>query len=215
MKQIQGMWFPDGEQHFIPQLASNPIIDGKGTYQYNKYRAALNHVVNRSHAVDIGAHVGLWSRLMARDFTSVTAFEPLAEHVECFDKNLADSMNVQLYRFALDSKQGKLALTMPTDNTGSSHVSKKGEEVESRDLDSFHLKGIDFLKIDVEGYELPVILGGEMTIRKEKPVIIIEQKPNGNAERYGRERFAALDMLKSWGGQVVFEMGGDFLVKWK
>ncbi|TIU67562.1 MAG: hypothetical protein E5W13_31365, partial [Mesorhizobium sp.] len=79
----------------------------------------------------------------------------------------------------------------------------------------FGLAGIDFLKIDVEGFEKPILEGGEQTIRREKPVIIIEQKPNGNAERYGRDRFAALDLLKAWGGKVKWEIGGDFLVEWK
>ncbi|RWD13572.1 MAG: FkbM family methyltransferase, partial [Mesorhizobium sp.] len=47
----------------------------------------------------------------------------------------------------------------------------------ARMLDSFGLAGIDFLKIDVEGFEKPILEGGEQTIRRERPVIIIEQKP--------------------------------------
>jgi FkbM family methyltransferase len=219
MKQIRGMWFPDTDTHLEGQLhlAANPLVDGKGTYQYRKYSRALHHVKRRGHAVDIGAQVGLWSRVMALDFGQVTAFEPLPAHVECFDANLAGASNVMRHRCALDLKEGELVLSMPPETTGNTHVAigkEEGVAVPARTLDSFDLRDIDFLKIDVEGFELPVILGGEMTIRREKPVIIIEQKPNGNAEKQGYGRFAALDMLKSWGGQVAWEIGGDFLVQW-
>ncbi|WP_287363109.1 FkbM family methyltransferase [Mesorhizobium sp.] len=218
MKQIKGIWFPDSDEHLEGQLAINPLVDGRGTYQHRKYSRALTHVKTRGHAVDIGAQVGLWSRVMALDFSRVTAFEPLPIHLECFERNLADAKNVTLHRIALDTKPGDLVIATTPESTGDSHVAVGGETgvaVAARTLDSFELSDIDFLKIDVEGFELPAILGGEQTIRREKPVIIIEQKPKGHAERYGRDRFAALDLLKSWGGRVAWEIGGDFLVEWK
>lgn len=217
MKLIRGMWFPDSDTHLEGQLAINPIVDGRGTYQHKKYVRALGQFGERGHAVDIGAQVGLWSRLMAMDFALVTAFEPLPAHLECFDRNMADASNVTLHRVALGTDEGTIDLHMPPETTGNTHVAVAGEAgvtVPLRTLDSFGLHGIDFLKIDVEGFEREVLLGGEATIRRERPVIIIEQKPNGNAERYGLSRFAALDLLKAWGGRVAWEIGGDFLVEW-
>lgn len=219
MIEIRGMWFPDTETHLQGQLklARNPLIDGKGTYQYDKYSRAITHVKRRGHAVDIGAQVGLWSRVMARDFGHVTSFEPLPVHHACFARNVT-ALNVTLHRVALNAEPGAIQIAYTPSTTGNSHVATAGEDgitVEARALDSFGLTAIDFLKVDVEGYELPAILGGEMTIRREKPVIIIEQKPNGNAEKQGFARFAALDMLKSWGGKVAWEIGGDFLVVWE
>ncbi|RWO83165.1 MAG: FkbM family methyltransferase [Mesorhizobium sp.] len=221
MKQIRGMWFPDSDEHLAGQLAINPLVDGRGTYQYRKYARAMAHVTRCGHAVDIGAQVGLWSRVMALDFARVTAFEPLPAHLECFERNLAEPLaagRIDLHRIALDCVDGELGIAMPAESTGNSHVAQGGEQgqvVRALTLDSFGLAGIDFLKIDVEGFEKPILEGGEQTIRCEKPVIIIEQKPNGNAERYGRDRFAALDLLKAWGGKVMWEIGGDFLVEWK
>ncbi|RWN35794.1 FkbM family methyltransferase [Mesorhizobium sp.] len=221
MKQIRGMWFPDSDEHLEGQLAINPLVDGRGTYQYRKYARALTHVKTRGHAVDIGAQVGLWSRVMALDFTRVTAFEPLPAHLECYERNLAEPLaagRVDLHRVALDSVEGELAIAMPPESTGNSHVAQGGEQgelVAAHMLDGFGLAGIDFLKIDVEGYEKPILEGGEQTIRRERPVIIIEQKPNGNAERYGRGRLDALELLKSWGAKVMWEIGGDFLMEWQ
>ena len=43
-------------------------------------------------------------------------------------------------------------------------------------LDSFNLKNISFIKIDVEGYELNLLKGAFNTIEKNKPLIFIEKK---------------------------------------
>jgi len=51
-------------------------------------------------------------------------------------------------------------------------------------LDSFGLKRVDFIKIDVEGYELEVLKGGEYTITSCKPIIVLETKDK-HYERYG------------------------------
>jgi hypothetical protein len=58
------------------------------------------------------------------------------------------------------------------------------------------------------------VQGGELLIRQYQPVIIIEQKPKGLAERYGVERMAAVKLLQSWGAKVVDEISGDFILKW-
>lgn len=155
---------------------------------------------------------------MALDFGRVTAFEPLPEHILCFQRNLIGAGNVTLHQYALDARPGRLIMNMPPTWTGNTHVAVDGEEgipVESRTLDSFALTDIDFLKIDVEGYELPILQGGEETIRREKPVMVIEQKPGDHTTRYGRGTHDALDLLKQWGGQVRWEVGGDFLVEWE
>ncbi|KEC73152.1 SAM-dependent methyltransferase [Rhizobium leguminosarum bv. phaseoli CCGM1] len=214
MKQIRGIWFPDSDTHFAAQLARNPLIDGRGTYQFRKFQAALPHVRGRGHAVDVGAHVGLWSRVMALAFEKVTAFEPLAAHVACFERNIQDP-RVALHPVALADKAGELRFAADIINSGNAAVAESGEPVTALTLDSFRLKGIDLIKIDVEGFEVPVISGGEKTLKREKPAVIVEQKPNGSAERYGRGATDAVELLRSWGAEVVWEIGGDFLLVWK
>lgn len=213
MKQIRGIWFPDGDTHFAAQLAAGPLVEGKGTYQFSKYQAAMRHVRGRDHAVDVGAHVGLWARLMAMHFGKVTAFEPLAGHRECFVRNLEGSDNVNLHPMALSDRLERLSIHMPADNTGHAHVREDGESVLAVPLDSQKFDGIDLLKIDVEGFELQVVTGGEMTIRDHRPVIVIEQKAD-NAERYGHGRWDAVGLLKSWGMKEAEVLKGDHIMVW-
>lgn len=212
MKQVLGIWLPDGDEHFKSQLPAGPVVGGKATYQYKKYLAALRCVEVRNHAVDIGGHVGLWSRVMAMDFQKVTAFEPLAAHRECFARNV-EAANVTLHPLAVGAAAGTIQIMMPADNTGNSHVGECGEECQVIRLDDAGLDKIDFLKIDVEGFEYEVLIGGESTIKDHRPVVVVEQKRN-NAERYGRGQWDAVKLLKSWGMKEAEVISGDHIMIW-
>lgn len=221
MKDIRGIWFPDHDDHFEAQLAGGPLVDGKGTYQWKKYQLALPHVKSRGHALDVGGHVGLWSRVMAMDFESVTAIEPMSALRECFVRNVPE--RVKLLPYAVGDRSGKALIGFPTENTGNARVAELGEQifeetdraetVEVVTLDSLDLPHVDFLKIDVEGYEFEVIAGAEQTIRGHRPVMVVEQKPL-QAERYGRGRWDAVGLLKSWGMKQAHEIGGDHIMVW-
>ena len=226
MRKLHGMWFPQKDTHFGYHLDNNPLVKGKGTYQFRKYKAALDLLPHewRGHAVDVGSHIGLWARLMAHNFGKVTAFEPIPDHIACWKRNMAEFDNVTLHQCALGTGPDKMELVSPQDHTGHTHalgvtetidiVNDVVTQVEVQPLDAFGLTDIDFLKIDVEGFELPVIMGGEETIRTERPMIVIEQKPNGDAERYGRKRLQALEQLEVWGATRHWEVGGDFCLTW-
>lgn len=213
MKKVCGIWLPDGDQHFKDQLPHGPVIRGKATYQYRKYAAALKYVRVMDHAVDVGGHVGLWSRVMSYDFNKVTAFEPLEAHRQCFVHNVPNIHNVTLLPYAVGATAGTTKIHMPADNTGHAHVLHEGEECEVVTLDSMTLDRIDFLKIDVEGFEFSVLCGAEETIKRDRPVIIVEQKPD-NAERYGQDRYDAVKLLKDWGMREAEIISGDHIMVW-
>lgn len=212
MKKILGIWLPDTDDHFKDQLPVGPMIDGKATYQYKKYVEALKYVDERQHAVDVGAHVGLWSRVMAKDFGKVTAFEPLALHRECFAKNVT-SDNVKMIPKALGAASGVIKIYVPPENTGHAHKREDGDSCELVTLDSVGLPPVDFLKIDVEGMEHEVLKGAEAIIRCDHPVIIVEQKPD-NVKRYGDSQKIAVNLLKGWGMKEAKVISGDHIMVW-
>lgn len=217
MKNVAGIWLPDYDTHFSDMLPKQAMVNGIATYQLKKYLKARESVRRWHLAVDVGAHVGLWSRVMAGDFKQVIAFEPLSDHRECFVRNVP--MNVELFPWAVSDIDGAmLELMIGGDNSGNAHVSssyrEKGEKAQTISLDNFEWPTtIDFLKIDVEGFETKVLVGGEDTIRSHKPVIILEQKPN-NAERYGFKQHDAVEVLKQWGMKEVAVMAGDHIMTW-
>lgn len=121
-------------------------------------------------------------------------------------------MNVpeaELIPMALGHKQWRIKLRWKPTSTGDTRVAKEGLPVEMRTLDSFGIKP-DFIKIDVEGWEMNVLKGAEETL-KHKPVICVEQKPNKGQE-YGWKETEAKDFLKSKGYQLRRIMAGDFIL---
>lgn len=216
MKTINGICLPDEDTHFEELLGRSPLIDGKATYQLKKYLKARESIRTFCLAVDIGAHVGLWSRVMSLDFLRVIAFEPVARHRECFLRNCADRTNIELLPFAVGDVNGPLQMMEIADNSGNARVSTTtdGERTTCVTLDSYSFpQRIDFLKIDVEGFETKVVVGGEYRIKHDKPTIIIEQKP-GNAEQFGFKQFDAFKLLKAWGAIEVATMSGDVILRW-
>jgi FkbM family methyltransferase len=205
---------PDSDTHFIRHLESGPHVNGKSTYQLSKIQKALELTPKHRVALDIGAHVGLWTMVLADYFDRVIAFEPVPEHIECWRLNLADHPNVYLHELALGAEPGEILMNPAGENTGNAHVAKNGSiRVPVICLDDLSFERIDLIKIDVEGFERFVIQGGEKTIRRHKPTMVIEQKP-GNGERYGLERTEAVDLVLSWGAEIVATKSGDYFLQW-
>jgi len=199
--------------------------DGKGTYQLNKLEPAVALVRrDRGIALDIGAHVGLWSMILARQFRTVHAFEPIPIHRACYEANLKNRFNVHMHPIALGSINGIVEVQVVPGNTGNTHINPIGAEptkqaVTVQRLDDLaeSLKltvGVAFVKIDVEGYEFEVIKGAERTLRSNQPVMVVEQKGNFS-ERYGSYNQEAIKLLQSWGAHVMWDKNGDFCLKWR
>lgn len=202
LKNIHGIWLPDHEKHLLT------FADGPGwTYQKKKLDAALEFCKKRTQAVDIGGHCGLWSMNLVKEFKEVFAFEPRPEHRECFNKNV--SGNVVLYPYGLGSKPMRANIHHTEGSSGDSWV-EPGDSVEIKTLDGFNLEP-DFIKIDTEGFEYFIVQGGENTIKKYKPTMIVEQKP-GKAKTFGLKDTEAVELLKSWGYKLEKEISGDFIL---
>ncbi len=205
---VRGISLPDGDVHLAKEIAGNPTITGKGTYQFRKLLPAVSCCRDFRTAVDGGAHVGLWSRVLAGFFHHVHAFEPVHELRGHFRRNV-DAVNLYACALGHESKQVKVRYT--EHQTGSSHIWGEGADVEMRTLDSFGLTQVDFVKLDVEGCEYWALKGAEETIRRDKPTIILEQKNNLGA-RYGAGD--AVELVKSWGAKLIVEVSGDFILSW-
>jgi FkbM family methyltransferase len=217
--EFQGIWFPDGEKHFPEWMAKNgELVDGRGTYQIKKFRAAMEYVKNFRVAVDVGGHVGLWAMHLAKCFQMVHAFEPVQEMRQCFRKNV-ESGRVHIYGYALGAESGRCNMKYDRADSGGTHVERMAAEidddpsiVEMRTLDSFGLSNLDFLKIDCEGYEHHVIEGAIETLLRCKPCVIVEQKPHKLVHNFGIKGTPALDPLKEMGYRVAKEIGGDYIM---
>lgn len=212
MKQFGGWNFPDHETHLIEWLRKvNDDKDGRLRYQGKKQDLALSFCRSKRVAIDISGHVGLWSFYLAQLFEQVHAFEPVADHRDCFNANVQTG-NLVLYPCALGDREGSIAMHTSTGSSGDSWVSGGGD-IPMHRLDSYGFSDVDFIKIDCEGSELPVLRGAEETLRRCRPVVIVEQKP-GHAQRFGFGETAAVDYLQSLGATLKARKAGDFVLAW-
>ena len=79
-------------------------------------------------------------------------------------------------------------------------------------LDSLNFSEVDFIKLDVEGYELDVIKGGINTLRDNDPVIIVEQKEKYVIPEEGPQ--AALKFLmKELNYKVIDRVVDDWILR--
>jgi FkbM family methyltransferase len=150
--------------------------------------AFKRYVKPGSTVLDIGAHIGSHTVTLARlvgPRGKVYAFEPQRKIFRELYHNLAlnRSRNAVPLRFAVSDKPMILEMNPIKGADGHTTVGKGGDRVEARTIDSFGFTNVSVIKIDVEGYELPVLRGAAKTIRGSLPVIIIELRhPEADAD---------------------------------
>jgi FkbM family methyltransferase len=160
------------------------------------------------HAIDIGANYGLMTYNMSKYFDHVSSFEIVPEVNECFKLNAKKFKlnNVSIYDCGLGNKEETVALNFDSNKTFSTHVDPTSHgNIKVKTLDSFEFKNVDFIKIDVEGYETFIIQGAIDTIKKYKPVILYERK--GHSLRYNQEKNSVFDILKNYGYRELENVG--------
>ena len=108
--------------------------------------------------LDIGSNIGQWTRPLSKKFESVVCFEPNPNFRECFNKNIKEN-NVVLWPFGLSNKQHKAK-----QDFNSTVLENEDGDVDCRTLDSFGLTNVDFVKIDVDGFEIPLLNGAKETL---------------------------------------------------
>lgn len=215
---INGISIPIGDTHFADHLRAGPLFNGRGTYQFAKIERTLATLNGRPCrvAIDVGAHVGLWTRVLAHHFGRVVALEPMPHLLPHFWHNVSDCDNVRLIEAAVSDDNGDVDLVSVTENSGNGRVRAANEPrgvmtytVQGVCIDSLNIHDVDLIKIDVEGWELQVVKGAFKTIRQFRPVIVVEQKP-GHAERYGADQLAAVRQFEAWGYRQAWSKAGDY-----
>ena len=174
-------------------------LENAGDGQQAQRNAALAYVKQWRVCLDIGSHVGEWTRPLAKRFHSVICFEPNPNFRECFTKNITER-NVILWPYGLSDKEHRAQQDF------NSTVLKEGEgDIECRTLDSFGLTNLDFIKIDVDGFEVPLLNGARGTLSNNNAVINIEMKRRKRPEICSK----AQRILESLGYRQVSRVRSD------
>ena len=154
----------------------------------------LDHVPDGSIIIDGGTNIGLFSIPVAQKVKNrnikVVGFEPqrilayalggtiaLNDLENCWVHNLALSDIIRTVRLP-EVNYNKVAdygtVQVSDDVQISENKYLNNILVDAVSIDSLELPNIKFIKLDIEGYEIPAINGAINTIRKDKPFLWIE-----------------------------------------
>lgn len=168
----------------------NDLIDSKvykdGFFEW-RVRVVMNRLVKDGMTcMDIGASMGCYALRMAKmvgDGGKVIAFEPMSYSFRKLWRNatLNPQLNVKLERLALSNitEKKKIYFKNVFSADDMLRANEDGmEEIQFTTLDRYveenKINKIDFIKIDVDGYELKILQGAINTIKRFKPIMIVE-----------------------------------------
>ncbi|MCC5664163.1 FkbM family methyltransferase [Nostoc sp. CHAB 5784] len=176
---------------FVAKLFLSKTARKAINYDYLTGKVIKKALDSSSICVDVGCHHGIILGIMMRYCSQgrFFAFEPLPISYKYLVKQF-DMPNVEIFNMALSDTKGTAKFNYVVDNSAYSSL-QKGQEftsnkkiveitVETDLLDNIlesklhSNQKISFIKIDVEGAELQVLVGAKNVIKRDKPIIIFE-----------------------------------------
>jgi len=201
-----GLWVPQSDASVFERYKE---FEGLPDLDVSKVARCATLCSKFGTALDIGAHVGAATVYLSRKFRQVIAFEAVPTTVEFLRRNTSHLQNVTAINAAAGPSAGEVYFTHYPKHGQLSHV-RMGADVPKTErigpvrvlpVDSFDFPDVSFIKIDVEGFELPVLQGAVETLQRCRPLILVEQA--GNEEKhFGRPRDEASAFLEDLGMEL-------------
>ena len=186
----------DGDSHISMWVEESGRLD----HDQNSLPVILEHIKEGDVVIDAGAFIGDHTIAYTKAVGTkgvVIAFEPNPTAFQCLVHNCP---SVHAFNYGLSSEAGSSFLQI-NDNVGASSLGKSGEAVKLMRLDELNLDRLDFIKLDVEGYEVEALKGGINLIDKFRPKMWIEV----NSYALDKQGSSAVDLLNA-----VIAMGYKF-----
>jgi len=152
---------------------------------------APGHVGKLRNVVDVGANTGQWSGMLLNCVTpeKLIIIEPLPDAFAVLQKKFGNNRRVELHNVAIGERESVEALKITRDTTGASLLQPREEmravigsnwtitsevEVKMTTLDRLlvDFAEVSLLKIDVQGYEKPVLAGAKQTLARTKFLLV-------------------------------------------
>jgi FkbM family methyltransferase len=190
-----------------------------GYYEFWETRLVQELLRPGDTFVDVGANLGWFTLLAARCVGAagrVFAFEPSPDVYEHLRENLRlnGSHNVTAEQLALFNRGGVALLSHSRPrHSGTASLFNKdplAREVEVVTLDEYRSRlqigAIRLIKIDVEGAEMEVLLGGQRTFAERVCECILIEVDEDHLHRRGLRSSDLLGQLRDWGYRL-FRIG--------
>lgn len=177
-------------------------------------------VKSNNTVFDIGANVGLYTALFSKlvgNLGQVHSFEPYSLTYNTLRRNVRNMRlrNVRTYDVALGNCERNVSLEVPVvkknivdDPYVHVNLEKEGD-IKMLTIDDVvaenNIAKVDFLKMDVEGFEFFVLTGAQETILSFSPAILIEIEQEWT-KRYGKQKKEVDSLLRDDFGYSAYDL---------
>jgi FkbM family methyltransferase len=165
-----------------------------GVYEPQTTRAFRRLIEPGMTCLDVGANFGYFTLLMGQlvgPKGHVHAFEPVSQHFARLVRHieLNPTLPATPHQLGLGERDGRVAIYSSKDTASITRTAFKAdtsgrvrqEDVQVLALDSLHERGefrsVDFIKVDVDGFELEFLAGAQTTLQTQRPILCIEFAP--------------------------------------
>jgi FkbM family methyltransferase len=162
----------------------------------------------RKLIIQAGGNSGFYPSLYSNFFDRVITFEPDHRWFICLMHN-AKNKNIFKYQAALGNDNDPISLTAPLyngkENLGAIHINGNGI-IPKLKIDSFGLSP-NVIHLDIEGAEWDALLGAQETIKRSKPLIVVEWNQLG--EKFGWPDTKIESMFEDFGYKLLKDWPRD------
>jgi FkbM family methyltransferase len=154
----------------------------EGERQVAEARLILQLLKRGFRVVDVGANIGYYVLLLSKGIGpegKVVAIEPSPENLPELHLNVGRNSldnNVEIIEAAVGAVRGRIGLKQGI-NSGVTSDGSAAYSVRLDTLDNMIKDRVDFIKIDVEGFESFVLKGAVDIISKWRPILFVELHP--------------------------------------
>jgi FkbM family methyltransferase len=208
----------DGGKHEISWLKEDKDCFKLIVYDWWAYsEIIMKHVPDKKSVLQAGGNCGLYPLLYANHFDRVFTFEPEPKNFYCLTENCKNNKIIK-FNAALSDKSEFVGMGLCMDNVGMHRVGWGDLQVFSMKIDSLELEELSLMHLDLEGHELPALIGATETLKRCKPVVVVETGPAKilsqteellKIELQEPERVKIFDFLGELGYKLVCAFGGN------
>jgi len=168
---------------------ARPYMERRGTWEPEIGLVLKSFLKPGARFLDIGANIGYFSVFASRTAPgiSIDAVEPDPTSIDALRMNLwANNVRARVWPLALDDRERSLVLRRTEHNRGDNRVRKINDtQAPSSDSDVvvpairgdtlFEGRSFDVVKIDVQGWELEVLLGLQATFSGSAGIHVVTE----------------------------------------
>jgi len=216
---VKRKWTKINGYHLLLDFETEGISKGiyvMGSREILETEIVRNNVKKGDRCLDAGANIGFYCLLEAKNSKAdIYAFEPDKRNVQILKQALKKNKfgHVKIYEMALSDKKNFQKMYLAKESNMNTFVEQnrfggKTPLIKTTTVDDFFKdKGIDFIRMDIEGFEYELFSGMEKLIKSKKPLKIMMEF---HYELYDKERDFSkkIKLLKENGFNI------KYLVTW-